>query len=197
MDEHRKTSKRTYSRSSPSRSSSAGRADSPAVADESSGIRAGELIGYRCWKVPEYQGHRIIGLKSMVWDYWWKYRSDLHDGANEADLEPTVFSYNITTPQGRVIQLPMKLETGGFYSFKTPEEAFKQMQREGYINVKRTDYVTVLGTLWAWGRVAEHQTGYRSQFAAIRGLDHCFPNNNALLVQLRELYGVQDSENAV
>jgi hypothetical protein len=54
-----------------------------------------------------------------------------------------------------------------------------------------------MGTIWLWGVVAEHERGYRSQFAAVRGIDDVFPKNDWLLGKLRELYGVQGSEKAV
>ncbi len=142
----------------------------------------------------------------MVLDYWWKYRSQTEDGTCEAawlpGSSPTVDMLIQYTRNGAN---PNYLDrAAGFYSFRDPLAAFLQMKSEGiagdgsrfgpYLNEVTH---TVLGTIWQWGVVAEHEIGYRSQFASVRGIDDVFPRDQALLSQLRELYGVQGSEHAV
>jgi hypothetical protein len=181
---------------------------------------AGELVGYRCWKVVSQRSSIIVGLKSVVYDYWWKYRSQTEDGTCEAEwlhdeyevarllkmwflgirCERDALSEDARSEavcEAARVAKKLNSRSGGFYSFKDPLQAFTQMRSENIVHNGHVAEHTVLGTIWCWGAVAEHQVGYRSQFAAVRGIDDVFPRNQWLLESLRQLYGVQGSEKAV
>lgn len=48
---------------------------------------------------------------------------------------------------------------------------------------------TVYGSVKLWGKVVEHEIGYRAEYAKVVSLEDTFPSDNKMLAVLRERYG--------
>lgn len=100
----------------------------------------------------------------------------------------------------------------GVWSFKSPNGPIHEYLLDSgsgkYALRSASDYdlALILGTCWIWGTVVEHEHGYRSQFGAIRSLDHhyhqasgiWFPTGGAegFLDELRTFYKLQPVDHA-
>lgn len=145
------------------------------------GIVAGEIIGYRCWRIEKgllrsvYQsdawipGQVLEGRELGDWDsrgiHAWKdpaskqYHDYIRSYLNRGDNSPFIF--------------------GGF---------------EDRLRSKRP--VMVTGTVFLWGDVVEHERGWRAEFARVRSLDWLYPDETMMgreeeaLNELRSKYRV-------
>ena len=109
------------------------------------GIRAGEIIAYRAWRVinPNWFRNGDNRLHSIfMQDYVW---------------------YPDQPASGDV-------QTHGIYSFR---DVIRSNDQYGYTSV--TDGPLLFGKVKIWGEVVEHQAGYRSQFGKIASLDYGDP----------------------
>jgi hypothetical protein len=110
------------------------------------GIRAGEIIAYRAWRVMIYTGWFRTGddrLHSVYMrDYVWH-----PDQPASGDVT-----------------------THGIYSFR---EVLRSEEQYGYHI--RMEGPLVFGKIKIWGEVVEHEAGYRSEFAKIASLDYGDP----------------------
>jgi hypothetical protein len=109
------------------------------------GIRAGEIIAYRAWRVmaPRWLGDdwlRSVYMRDYVW---------LTD-------EPA---------SGEV-------KTHGIYSFR---DAIRSEAEYSYGYGADGDRLLLFGKVKIWGEVVEHEAGYRSQFGKIVSLDYGDP----------------------
>ncbi len=80
--------------------------------------------------------------------------------------------------------------SGGIYSFKE----YKTLNIEVNNGHSKT-CCWVLGSIYIYGEVIEHATGYRAEFAKIRSLNKLFPSrlsNPYKLNQIRNLYHVEN-----
>jgi len=112
----------------------------------------------------------------------------LHDG-----LLHSVFWYYIWHP--KVVGHAIVNDQGsGFYAFKTPEKAISEYQ----FYTMEADGV-IFGEVLLWGKVIEHERGYRAEYASIKCLTYhsAFRIKNrfkfwkpSTLDKVRELYGV-------
>lgn len=147
------------------------------------GIVAGEIVGFRCWRVEH-------GLLRSVYqgDHW-------HPGQ---------------VLQGRELG---DWDSRGIHAWKDPASKEYHDYIRGYLNncdpvmiwapfgvdinrptEKRPAMVT--GTAYLWGDVVEHERGWRAEFARVRSLDWLYPDAAMMgremqtLGDLRALYGV-------
>ena len=140
------------------------------------GIRAGEIIGYRAWWVVSVADH--WRLRSLAHQHVWE------PGAIEqGDTEKVVQHYlHWDFTERRIF--------GGVYSFKTAEldlglQERVIMTREGHIP---SSYLGLaIGTIYLWGDVVEHETGWRASHAKLRSLDEIIGVPEG---ELRGEYGV-------
>jgi hypothetical protein len=113
------------------------------------GIRTGELIGYRLWRVVEEAGEPH--LCSLVHRRIWMLGEPMTGDVNEiVDKTHTAFPV-----------------FGGVYAFSHR----LHMQKEVSKTIKFLRYPFITGTVKMWGEVIEHETGYRAQFAKVNSLD--------------------------
>src|SRR6266566_6718192 len=110
-------------------------------------VEIGEIVSYRIWTA--FRSHPLEWLCSVYSPYVWQPQ------INKAELE----SYNPVVD--KIIKWP---EQGGFYSFKTILQAEMFFFEQSHFNV-------LLGSIYNWGDVIEHEKGYRSTHAAIKSLD--------------------------
>lgn len=105
------------------------------------GIRAGEIIGYRAWRLydPEFAFSKL--LVSAVQEYYW-HPHETPPAVNFAEA------------------------WGGFYAFKTMDRIKEEMRGWG-----NKYFPMVLGSVYMWGTVYEHSQGYRSEYAYPRSFD--------------------------
>lgn len=140
-------------------------------------IIAGEIIGYRCWRIER-------GLLRSVWqsDFW-------HPG---------------TILEGREIE---DWGHRGVHAWKDPAgEHYHDYIRE-YLNSPKSlsagenlRPAMATGSIYLWGDVVEHERGWRGEFASVRSLDWLYPDADMMgrerevLDNLREKYGVRDDQ---
>jgi hypothetical protein len=107
------------------------------------GIRAGEIIAYRAWRVinPGWLRRTSDDRLHSVYmrDYIWH-----PDNPASGDVR-----------------------THGIYSFRHMIRS-----NEDYCYVKLSDGPLLFGKVKIWGEVIEHEAGYRSQFGKIVSLDY-------------------------
>lgn len=153
------------------------------------GIIAGEIVGYRCWRVEKgllrsvYQndiwqpGQVLEGRELGDWDsrgiHAWKdagskhYHDYIRSYLNQED-DPFRKFFVYFGPRG--------IET-------EPRETRPAM---------------VTGTVFLWGDVVEHERGWRAEFARVRTLDWLYPDatmmgrERAALEELRRRYLISD-----
>jgi hypothetical protein len=125
------------------------------------GIRVGEIIGYRAWRVVESTWMRRTWMRRcdnrlhsvLMKDYVW-----LPDQPASGDVREH-----------------------GIYSFK---RVIRSREQYGFALAGGP---LLYGSVKIWGEIVEHEAGYRSQFAKIVSLDYGDPE---LLEKFRAIYGV-------
>jgi hypothetical protein len=150
------------------------------------GVIAGEIVGYRCWRIENgllrsvyqtdvWQPREILAGRELGdWDqrgiHAWKDSgsNEYHDYIRSyLNRENDPFSW-VIIGSGSAIQR----------GHHTPRPAM------------------VTGTVFLWGDVVEHQRGYRAEYARVRSLDWLYPDAPMMgreeesLNQLRAKYGV-------
>jgi hypothetical protein len=109
------------------------------------GIRAGEIIAYRAWRVIVSGSFR-----------------------NGDDRLHSVFMQDYVWHPDRAASGDVR--TYGIYSFR---HVIRSNHQYGYTSV--TDGPLLFGKVKIWGEVVEHEAGYRSQFGKIASLDYGDP----------------------
>ena len=127
-------------------------------------IGAGEIIGWRCWRL------RNGLLTSVFVSYVW---------------HPDIFERSSTKRYGHEDR-PLGSNLG-YHAFRDKEQAEREASWHGW-------YPAVIGCVAMWGEVIEHQYGWRSEYAAVRSLTEItgaisYRNKHCLLLELREKYG--------
>jgi hypothetical protein len=109
------------------------------------GVRAGEIIAYRAWRVIDGSSFRngddrlhSVAMRNYVWHL---------DKPASGDVR-----------------------THGIYSFR---DMIRSKEEYGY-DVDESEML-LFGKVKIWGEVVEHEAGYRSQFARIVSLDYGDP----------------------
>lgn len=157
-----------YSSSYPTVSASQSTGD-PRTPIENTGIKVGEIIAWRMWSV----------RKGYLWSY----------SANR-----------VWAPHEPMSENPDMMGDSsdchiGIWSFKEKSRAIQKMMEGGYlvgIPGLSEDH-TVFGSVKLWGKIIEHELGYRSQYASIVSIDdgnmHFAPH---FLEKLRKTYGLSN-----
>lgn len=128
---------------------------------ESAGIRAGEVTGYRAWRVAHGR------LFSMY-------------------MEDCQWPTNTPLRAERMTD-----HKNGIHAFKYLGEVEHYVREWLDYRIFECHTPMVMGTVDLWGSVVEHERGWRGEFAAVRSLDVIVNNiTDASLDQLRHLYGV-------
>lgn len=130
---------------------------------ENCGIRLGEIIGWRAWRVIDGK------LVSFVMSYPW------------FPGEPMVGDVNATA---------WGSFRTGVYALRSAETARRMiMEHVSACIYIGGDLSVVLGRVSLWGEVVEHQGGYRAEFAKPHSLDE-MTHGYCDLPALRKLYGL-------
>jgi hypothetical protein len=119
------------------------------------GIRIGEIVAYRAWRVIEAN---------------WFRKGD--------DLLHSVFMSDCVWHPDRPAS--GDVSTHGIYSFR---DRIRCKDDYGYTQGRQG--ILLFGKVKIWGEVAEHEAGYRSEFAKIVSLDYGDPE---LLKKFRQIY---------
>jgi hypothetical protein len=123
----------------------------PSKPIEDAGIRAGEIVGYRVWRV-------IDGRLSSVYQRQYEWRPG-HPAEGNVSAGTGIFAFNDRSYLQPYLIMAQMSETMARFE----AEAF------GMPLNKLTHFVT--GTVDLWGEVIEHEMGYRAEYAAVRSLD--------------------------
>ncbi len=124
------------------------------------GVRAGEIVAYRTWRVLINPGG------------WFRRSSD--DRLHSVYMRDYV--WHPDEPASGDVR------THGIYSFR---RVIRSNEDYGY--VKLGDGPLLFGKVKIWGEVVEHEAGYRSEFGKIASLDY---GDLALLEKFRRIYNV-------
>lgn len=151
--------------------------EEPRPALKRAGIVAGEIIGYRCWRIQE-------GILRSVYqsDFW--FPNQPLEGRELGDWD------------SRGIHAWKDAASKEYHNYirsylNSPENDLLTRARHGYDRL-----AMVTGTVYLWGDVVEHERGYRAEFARIRSLDWLYPDETMMgreqetLQHLRKMYGV-------
>ena len=149
------------------------------------GVVAGEIVGYRCWRVEKgwlrsvYQsdvwkpGEVLAGRELGDWD-----SRGIHAWKDSGSKEYHDYIRSYLT-QDR-------------YPF-----VWAFINGDRHLDEVRPAMVT--GTVFLWGDVVEHERGWRAEFARVRSLDWLYPDATMMgreqqaLDDLRKLYGIKPS----
>jgi hypothetical protein len=130
-------------------------------------IRAGEIIGWRFWKL--YQGLLHSVFASHIW------RPGVFERSSSKRLEFRHLGYcNFS-------------DNRGYHAFTDKEQA----KREAFVHAYSSP--CIIGSVAMWGEVIEHQHGWRSEYAAVQSIteitgDISLLSKHWLLQELREKY---------
>lgn len=129
------------------------------------GIRAGEIIGHRFWRI-----HHEVELESIATNYIWK-----PDTIIEGDIERNYGFSGIK---------------GGIYSFRKDSlelaKNIKNFDRESVVMLCQHIGIAY-GTISMWGEVVEHESGYRAQFARVKSIEKVWASWPVTIYQSEEL----------
>lgn len=149
------------------------------------GVRTGEVIGYRAWRVLEENGD--VYISSLAHHRPW-----LHNETIYGNIDKVVDDDHWMWQMFPLI--------GGVYSHFTPELVVEQTKDYLEIEYPKQTYKTkhtmyelmlfgktitetvnllgiVFGAIECWGEVVEHELGYRAEYAKLKSLDRfhgCF-----------------------
>jgi hypothetical protein len=130
-------------------------------------IRAGEIIGWRYWKLSNGLLH------SVFVSYIWRPGAFERSGAERYGCEDLGYH-------------PLR-DNLGYHAFRDKELAEREASTHDYC------WPCVIGSVAMWGEVIEHQRGWRSEYAAVRSIakitgNITFWSKHWLLLELREKY---------
>ena len=149
------------------------------------GVVAGEIVGYRCWRVENgllrsvYQtdvwnpGHVLEGRELGDWD-----SRGIHAWKDSGSKEYHDYIRSYLNRDGGISWTVV----GGMIQLDDHERIGKPAM--------------ATGTAFLWGDVVEHQRGWRAEYARVRSLDWLYPDATMMgreeesLNQLRARYGV-------
>lgn len=130
---------------------------------EDAGIRPGEVVGYRVWKITNYEAPRQ-----------WRHLQP------HGFLTSTVMDQHIWVPGEPMTGTPCRNDSPGVHAWKSISQAMCMYPTPGY----------VFGSVELWGDIVEHERGYRAEFGQIKSLDGITDGDTELLARLRKRYGV-------
>jgi hypothetical protein len=130
------------------------------------GIRVGEIIAYRAWRVVDSAWMRRT----------WMRRTWMRQCDNR--LHSVIIKDYVWLPDQPASG---DVREHGIYSFK---QVIRSREQYGF---SLAGGPLLFGSVKIWGEIVEHEVGYRSQFAKIVSLDYGDPE---LLEKFRAIYGV-------
>jgi len=154
-----------------------GYAERPRPAIENAGIRTGEIIAYRVWKLNVI--NNVLTLRSMAVDCIWSPGEVM---TMNSVLDQCSFG------RDKWKRIPPHIGAG-IHAFKSLVNAIDQY--EGFSSSSPVVY----GTVALWGEVIEHALGYRAEFGRVNTLDKISYHNKIpdfVLPALQKKYGVND-----
>lgn len=136
--------------------------DTTAEPLENSGIKVGEIIGWRIWSISRRRGGKSCAplLRSYMMDSIW-------------------------LPDKPMDGMPHDYGMDGVWAFKDMSDAIRKYQESELIGTG----LFAMGSVKMWGQIVEHAIGYRSEFARIASIELLSDKNT--LEQLREIYKVE------
>lgn len=152
-------------------------APNPARPIEDAGIRAGEIIAHRCWRI-EGGLLRSVYRRQHIWRPGEPMTGDVRG-------EYGVHAFN----ERGLVSMYCEMTAAwsqNWVSFKWNDDGSFEM-----IEHPDTEAIFAIGTVALWGEVIEHERGYRAEFARIASIDSIRGKTEpSLLAELRERYGV-------
>lgn len=124
------------------------------------GIVAGEIVGYRCWRVEK-------GLLRSVYqtDQWTP--GQVLEGRELGDWDSRgIHAWKSSGSKEYHDYIRSYLNQEGDFVFRT-------MMRGTDVEARPA---MVTGTVFLWGDVVEHERGYRAEYARVRSLDWLYPD---------------------
>lgn len=143
------------------------------------GIVAGEIVGYRCWRVE--QGW----LRSVYQGDIWPPGTILQGRGLDDWNERGIHAWKAVTSKEYFIYLRSYLDAEHTGLFAPPT-----------LDCYQNRPAMVTGTVLLWGDVVEHERGWRAEFARVASLDWLYPDASMMgcerqtLDLLRLRYGV-------
>lgn len=158
---------------------------------ENAGIRAGEIIAWRVWRVTPhnflspYPDQMEDGLYSMACDLRWipgKPMGLIDINRIRCGKPPHIAQAFVNYPEVDT-KLMVSHWGNGVHGFKSLDEACQQY-------LPASNYV--FGTVKLWGEVIEHEVGYRAEWGIINSLDQSSASNAVkILDHYRKMYRVE------
>lgn len=142
--------------------------EAPAKPIENAGIKAGEIIAYRGWRV--LNGELVSIYKRQ---HTWKPGEPMTGDVRGAYGVHAFKTHNLVEKYCDIYSC------GGFgwvVVFLTAD------------GPKIEEPVFAIGTVALWGEVIEHEHGYRAEYAKIASLDHIIGADDQVLAELRAKY---------
>lgn len=148
------------------------------------GIRTGELIGYRAWRVIQEGGN--IYLCSLAHHREWLPGEIVQGDINQViDATPNPFYPPIMGGVYAHFEMEQVLEQTrneitASYPVKRVKSTLSMTRSLGLLTYGYSTYETIdvfgiaYGTIEMWGEVVEHEFGYRSEFAKVNSIDDAF-----------------------
>lgn len=142
---------------------------------EDAGIRAGEVIARRCWRVIRDRLHSTYQQKH-VWKPGEPMTGDVrHEYGVHAFKEDSSIEEYIL--ENRIY-----------------DQAFIIIADGGWVRPKTTPFA--VGTILLWGEIVEHERGYRAEFAKIASIDRVegADEDPGMLERLRTTYALSQAQ---
>lgn len=127
--------------------------------------------------VEPIEGAGIIVGEIIGWRMWGYYKGYLRSYSQE----------RVWAPGENMIGIPSDHGSDGIWAFKEKSRALAKMLNGGYRSEE-----TVYGSVKIWGKVIEHELGYRAEYAKIISLEDAYMTGDKqkVLRELRCTYGV-------
>ena len=146
---------------------------------ENAGIRAGEIIAWRCWALNEVdlanEDYRLHS--AAISNYRWEF--DKPAGLQDDQ------------------KLEHRMSGTGIHAFKEHGMIEREYTRDLLNSNTYNSMYWVIGTVALWGEVIEHKDGFRAEWGRVNSLDtiglaplQWIDPRRAIIRKLREKYGV-------
>lgn len=139
---------------------------------ENAGIRAGEVIAWRCWRL---SGGRLRSVwRESIWE------PDTPMTGDVGTRQGGVHGWKCLDEAARYCDIHLNHEIALIAAYRTTMRYTAPLP------------VFIIGTVALWGEIIEHEFGYRAEFAKIKSLDTVrgATESNEVLEMLRKCHGV-------
>lgn len=157
---------------------------------ENAGIRAGEIIAFRCWiltreSIVDETYHMRSTYAKCVW------RPGETVGLSEEYRPDSYIIYDSIYRQ-RYLKIDPHDRYGvrvGVHGFKSSAKMMREFRPFGLYD----DSHFIYGTAALWGEVIEHEEGFRAEFGKVNTIDQIDTGmgHDGLLDKLKKVYGVE------